>query len=465
MKRISFLIILLFLISVIISGCIDTHKKDYETAVELYESGDYKAAAERFAALVESDYKDSQDRKKQSLYFYAGECFEKQNFDEAIKIYESIENYSDSSDKKQEVLNEKSYISAVDLYEKEEYKKSKEIFESIESYKDSTELLNEILYIETVILYDEAVIYMNDNKYEEAVGIFQENAEFKDSKELLELCNKHIKYNQAVVDFNADKIESAYTAFAELGDFSDSADYVMFIDAIKAIEEEKYGEAAEKLLSLSEFIHKNDLDESAYETCLYLYYDQQFQIGNKYLSSLSLLPLDNKILAAYKNQWLIKRRNSIWTHINNDENLNIYYYKTDTSKSPVEVTGTGLYINSGAAKYGAGSLANYVFNDVPVFFLADSPEKVRYVMNFDCSAKYYEKYDDGTTGYETTVTITIKDTADGQILFSKSYITPPPYQTRIKGDVYPGFDFLEKGGADVSVYESEIRPVLAKLFE
>ena len=497
MKKKSLIIILFFLMSVLLSGCIDKYKKDYESAVELFESGDYKTAAEMFDGL--GDYQDSEENKKQSLYLYAGECLEKQDFDEAIKIYDSINNYYDSSEKKQEAGNEKFYVSAVGLYNSEKYQESKDIFESIKNYKDSDNYIAGIIYIQALdiinndpdtavdmlisirnyqgtgeladdILINKALSYMQEKYYEKAIYILErievpETTGHQSSAELFELCNKNIKYNQAVDDFNRDKLDSSYSAFVGLGDFSEGADYVKYLDAKKDAEAQKYGEAAEKFLSLSEFIHKNDLDESAYEECLYLYYDQQFQLGNKDLSKLSLMPLDDKIKSAYENEWRIKRRNSLWKTINNDDDLNIYYYKTDTSKNIIDVTGTGIYLNIGMAKYGAELLAGKIFKDVPVFFLADSPEKVRYIVNFDCTAKFYAPYDDGTLGYQTTSTIIIKDTITGQILFSKSYSVDPPYQTKIIGDVYPSFNFLEKKEDGLSVYEKDIRPVLEILWE
>jgi len=571
MKKIGLSIIFFILIFALLSGCslFDPHRKDYKTAIELFDNGEFKEAADMFASLVEFEYKDSGERKEQSLYAYAGECFKKQYFDEAIKTYESIIKYSDSAEKKQESENEKLYVSAVGLMDNQEYQEAKEIFESIKDYKDSADNIIEITYIQACnlmqsnsdeaisifrtiedykdsvswinsLLYDKASNYMqngkyaeaavifeqisgysdsdemfelcnknikynqaisdmNSKKYAEAVAIFKEIAGFKDSDEKLDLCNKNIKYDQALSDFNAKKLDLAYTAFNELGNFQDSKDYAAYINAGIEAKAKKYGEAAIKYKSIPNFLDSKFL----YLEYLYLYYNEQYELGHKDLTKLALLPYDkteiNDFAYNLKNEnydvfydkygywgtmtdtWRNMRINKLKEDIEKISGLTEYFTRTDTS-ALTNVTGSCIYVNDSWAEYGTYNLANRIIDDVPLFFLADSPGKVRYVINFKGYSTYYGTYTDGTYGYETTVIITIKDTVTGKILFSKSYTAYPPHWTTQWGDVYGYHDFFVDTEYEyeydealdetitierpvLSDYSKDIWPVLRTLFE
>jgi len=283
------------------------------------------------------------------------------------------------------------------------------------SPEELQEIENENLYISALELYE-------NEEYEKSKEIFENITEYKDSTEMLELCGKHIKY----------------------------------LDAKKSAEEKKYGAAAEKYLEISDFLDSKKL----YDENIYKYYDEQYQNGNKSLS----------VPENYDNNWRLTRRNNLWRDINDTDGLSYYYYRNDNLINPVNITGTGIYINDAWVKYGgAKNLGEKIFNDVPVFFLADSTNKVRYVVNFVESEKYIGYYEidgipDGTFGYETTTVVIIKDTVEGRILFYKSYTADPPHETTIAGDVYAIFDFFEKQSDGFSVYDKEIYPVLKNLF-
>ncbi|MCL1858470.1 MAG: hypothetical protein FWF92_04480 [Oscillospiraceae bacterium] len=559
MKKLSILIIFIIFISGLLSGCFlfDPHNTDYKEANNLFENGEFKAAAEMFAGLSEYDYKDSKEREKQSLYFYAGECFDRQDFNEAIKIYDSIDSYLDSADKKQETENESVYVSAIEYMNNQEYPSAKDLFENIREYKDSEEYIAAIIYIqandimqndpdkaidmlisiinyqgtgelaEDIVInkilsyiqdkyyekavaileklefsettshqssnellelcnknikYDKALSDFENEKYSEAAENFKEISGFKDADEKFELCNNYIKYNQAISDFNAGKSDLAYNAFNELKSFSDSAEYMIYIDAGNDAKAKKYGESAKKYLSVFDFLDSKFL----YIEYLYLYYDKQYQLGYKDLTKLALLPYNQTEIDNFVNNlkgedsdifydkynsrgslsyiWRKMRVNNLKSNIENAEGLTEYFARTDTS-TLMNITGNCIYINNSWSEYGAYDLSNKIIDDVPVFFLADSSEKVRYIMNFKGSAQYYGTYSDGTIGYETTLTVMIKDTVTGQILLYKNYTSYPPFRTSIWGDVYAWVDFFEKEEDGRSLYEKDIFPVLSKLFE
>lgn len=74
--------------------------KQYEEAEIMFRSGNYKEAAEVFAAI--SNYKDAEEQKNEALLRYALELVGKWQFEEANEIMKEIWGYSDSRD---QILN------------------------------------------------------------------------------------------------------------------------------------------------------------------------------------------------------------------------------------------------------------------------------------------------------------------------------------------------------------------------
>ena len=494
MKK-TILAISLFLACASFSGCfvgdlLDPKKKDYISAIELYEDGEYKKASERFAELGE--YRDSEEIKNRSLYHYAGQRFADGDFDGAIAAYASIEGYRNSSKKKTEAENEKDYAAAVYMFDSGQHESAKEMFSALGGYRDSADYISWITYLQANelmdsdpdgavdmltslrgyneeltelindILYGKANLYMDARLYEKALPIF-ETMEYKESAALYEICAKHIKYKNALAMYEAGETEAAYSEFLELGDFIDSIPYVFYIEAGKAADEQNFGEAAEKYLRISSglFLDSKDL----YEKYIYLYYDQQFQFGNRDLSKLPLLPLTDSENDA---KWRQKRLADIKNAINAAEGLEDYYAGGGNPANPAEVTGFGIYVNERQNAYYVKDLTDKIIADLPAFFLADSPEKVRYVVNFPGSSEYFGTYDDGTFGYETKIAVTIKDAATGETIFSKDYAAYPEsevyYPASQKRDVYAVYNFFEAGGDGKSAYD-EIFSELRNLFK
>jgi|GEM_PF-2255606 len=495
--KILLLLICIIIVSIIFSGCfLDPNIKIYTEANELYESGEYKEAANIFAELGE--YKDSPTKQKQSLYAYAGQCFENHKFDEAINIFDSIRDYLDSSDRKKEVETEIIYLSAVDNMDNSKYDTAKNLFESIINYKNSEYYVVKIIYTQAVgiinsnpdnavemlvsikdydneeiiksvneALINKALSYIDENLYEKAVDILEKISTAEKAAELLELYNK---YNQAVIEFNKveeKQYDSVYLLFTVLGDFSDSKNYVIYIEADRDAKAERYGEAAEKYFSVWDFLDSKDL----FGEYAYLYYDAQYKLGNHDLYSLSLMPLNAKIENYFGKNWRNIRVENLKKIIENTENLANYYNRNDILYNPVTTTGTGIYINESFNKYGVDILSQKIIEDMPIFFLSDSPENIRYIVNFTGYAEIYGIYGvngtaDGTFAYKTTTTVTIKDIVTSQIVFTKSYTAEPPTETTQSGDVYGMYDYLTKlDESGKSAYERDILPVLLKLCE
>ena len=429
MKKLIILLILL-----ILPGCalFDPHKKDYGEAAGLYAAGEYEAAAAIFAALGEYGYSDSREMELQSLaehkkisdglaYTEAIGLMIGREFESSMELFESIRGYNDSED----------YIATVKyLWAASMMGESPETaVDMVISIKDYNEYIAKYAY---GTLYDKITEYMSDGFYYKALPILENIPDYKDSAELYELCGRHIKYNNAVAEFDS---TGHSDSFSELGTFLDSADYIAYMEAGKQAEAQACGEAAKAYKSLGEFLDSAEL----YEKYEYIYLEEQFRLGNN-------LPVPEE----YESEWRAKRMNDL-----------------DKSKiGAVEVTGIGLYIGDGFTKYGTQALIDRIYSDIPVFFIADSPEKVRYTVDISGRAKYYGAYDDGSGAYETTVTVIIRDVFAGRSLFAANYTAYPPEEGYLPdGDVYAEYDFLEPSADGPSVYEKDILPVLKKLFE
>lgn len=140
----------------------------------------------------------------------------------AIRLYQSIKGYKDSTARIQlcqtAILDGK-YDAALALMNEGKYSEAIEAFKAIKTHRDSAEKITEC---ETAILdgkYDAAVALMDAGKYNEAITAFNAIKTYRDSAEKITEC----KYADAVVLMNADKYSEAYDAFVALDGYKDSA--------------------------------------------------------------------------------------------------------------------------------------------------------------------------------------------------------------------------------------------------
>ncbi|MCL2095687.1 MAG: hypothetical protein FWH10_02145 [Oscillospiraceae bacterium] len=328
------------------------------------------------------------------------------------------------------ILTENIYSNSLELFKDREYERAKALFENIGDYKDSRDYVTTIIYIQASGIMrdnpDAAVeMFLPIKDYDENISEFVHDI-------LYIIASNHMnngRYEKALPVFenilnykDSGELfelcgrhikyinavaefnglgEPAYTAFAELGDFLESMSYINYINAGKYAEEENFSEAAAIYLSLGDFLDSRDL----YKKYAYIYY--------------------------------------------------------------VEMMGAGVYIDSDSGRFGGEVLAELIYPDIPGHLLSDSAENARYIINFTGTSRYYGTYNDGSDAYQTTVTVIVTDIVEQEILFSQSFTAYPPTEGYLpEGDVYAVFDFLEiipENG--LSVYESDIRPVLTELFK
>ncbi len=135
------------------------------------------------------------------------------------------------------------YNSAIDHKDKAEYSDAIDIFEDLGDYKDSQAQITECKYLL-------AKQQIDDGEYEEARSTLTELGDYKDSKDQLDKCN-YLDAKQMLAD---GKYDEAKTAFKALGDYEDSKELIKECDygrATKLLNDKKYTEAKKIFESLN----------------------------------------------------------------------------------------------------------------------------------------------------------------------------------------------------------------------
>lgn len=112
----------------------------YQEAADLYDSGDYASAADKFKAL--GDYSDAAARVSESRYQDAAKYFDHGDYKNAARKFEVLGDYSDAATR----ALESSYRVAAELYDSGDYKDAAKKFESLGDYSDAAERASESHY-------------------------------------------------------------------------------------------------------------------------------------------------------------------------------------------------------------------------------------------------------------------------------------------------------------------------------
>ncbi len=139
---------------------------------------------------------------------------------------------------------EEAYNEALDLLSAEKYDDAISVFTELGEYKDSTSKIIECENAIVELKYSDASRLMASGKYEEALAIFEELNNYKDSDDLIQKCNDAIlenKYTAAVELMSNAEFESAITAFESIIDYKDSSSRIS--ECQNQINEKKYNEA------------------------------------------------------------------------------------------------------------------------------------------------------------------------------------------------------------------------------
>lgn len=175
------------------------NEKKYNEANNYFEKENYYLASEIYSQL--GNYKDSIKlaeqmkilNKKSESYSKAQKLLEENKYSEAITCFQKIITYKDSSDK----LKYSKYYLGIEYFNSGEYEDAKKIFVDLGDYSDSALYLAQI-EIKTLensqeTLYQKANSYFKENNYTDALALYEEILDYKNSNELILECKKQLK--------------------------------------------------------------------------------------------------------------------------------------------------------------------------------------------------------------------------------------------------------------------------------
>ncbi|MBQ4629495.1 MAG: tetratricopeptide repeat protein [Clostridia bacterium] len=155
------------------------------------------------------------------------------------------------------------YSDANDLLKSGDYDEAIAIYKELGDYKDSENKID-------LCKYQKAGQLTESGKYDEAIVIYTELGNYKNCKSQLSLC----KYNKAVLLCNDGKYGEAAVILEELGDYEDSAEILKMCNYEKGsalIDEGKYDEAKEIFKNLGDYEDSKDmLNECDYQQAIAL---------------------------------------------------------------------------------------------------------------------------------------------------------------------------------------------------
>ncbi len=131
------------------------------------------------------------------------------NYEEAVQVFENLDNYKDSNTK----ISEIKYLYGNDLMNKGDYEAAITIFDSIINYSDANDKLNLCYYNYAKQCYD-------NKDYEDCITYCDKIKNFDKKTELYQSS----KYNIAVQSFNSGKYSTAYEYFNDINGYKDSND-------------------------------------------------------------------------------------------------------------------------------------------------------------------------------------------------------------------------------------------------
>lgn len=139
----ALVIVLICSLAISMAGCDDL---DYRDAIDLYNAGNYDAAAEAFLAL--GDFEDSADLLTRSHYWAAIDLMEAGKYEEALPRFQKLGSFEDSAQRVTECI----YQIAVAAFDAGNYADAQLHFENLADYRLSQEYLRRINWQK---LYDE----------------------------------------------------------------------------------------------------------------------------------------------------------------------------------------------------------------------------------------------------------------------------------------------------------------------
>ena len=146
----------------------------------------------------------------QKNYEQALLLFEKNNYTQAVKIFDSLKNYKDSVN-----YSDKCRIAIGDSFlELEDFDKAKKEYEKIHDAAQQSEMLNKCKYAKAIKLF-------NEKKYVESKSIFEKLGKFQDSSDYLNKCRMEIKFSKFDYTGTNDTYNNFYNCYGKVSDATD----------------------------------------------------------------------------------------------------------------------------------------------------------------------------------------------------------------------------------------------------
>ena len=148
------------------------NERNYKSAVEKWEEGDYKQALLAFSKL--GDYKDSVEwdsKYRAMMYEQAVALLESKDYAAANEAFVEAGNYLDAADR----VGEPFYVQAEELLANGEYKASCQAFIDAGGFSDAKDRIGEPYYIQ-------AEIFVEEKDYDSAYQAFIQAGDYKDAK-------------------------------------------------------------------------------------------------------------------------------------------------------------------------------------------------------------------------------------------------------------------------------------------
>ena len=155
----------------------DSRAKAYNEGAELFNSGDFAAAADKF--LEAGDFKNSADLVKESYYQDAAKTYYAGDYQGAAEKFAKLDGYSNSA----EMVTECKFVEASQLFEQGKFTEAKKMFLEIQDYSNCAEMAKECDYQYAASLYVE-------KDYNGAKSIFQNLGDYRNSEAMVRSIEK-----------------------------------------------------------------------------------------------------------------------------------------------------------------------------------------------------------------------------------------------------------------------------------
>ncbi len=235
------------------------------------------------------------------------------------------------------VVPSNKYKTAMALYEEEKYEDAIVVFESLGDFSDSTKMVEVANEAINEREYQAALALFEDGKFDEAIEAFTKLASYKDSIEMIETVKdavKEKKYLEAQKLFEDKKYEEAIVVFEELDTYKNSKE---MIESVKlAVTDNKYA------LAEKQFNDQNYLEAIKLYRELGEYKDSKQkieQINNRlsedesvYFGSYKGEPIAWQVIESDENKMLLIAKNVVCELPYNNEIKNVSWNESSLCK-------------------------------------------------------------------------------------------------------------------------------------